>query len=203
MTTGRVPRAPEHLPDAAAAVWREVVAEHHLLEPVDRVALEAYCTTVVRYRDAARKVADEGLVVAGARGPIVHPALAVERQLAEQVTTLGARVLPRRSPRRRRGPMYDATKTSVDAAVHLSSQKYAGPVAAVLTLAWLIDEAQREGPEALRRTAFGAIPAYIKACAELQITPASVPVAGGGDAKPRKSKLTMLRGGGDGHGAAG
>jgi phage terminase small subunit len=195
------PEPPEHLEEDVADVWRTVVAEHQLVEPIDRVGLEAYCTTVVRYRAAAAKVAEEGLVVAGGRGPIVHPALAVERQLADQVTALAGRVLPRRAPARRRGPMYDATKASVDAAVHLSSAKYTGPVAAVLTLAWLIDEAQRAGLDALQRAAFGAIPSYLKACAELQITPASVPTTK--DAKPRKSKLTMLRGGADGAEATG
>lgn len=191
------PLPPEHVTDAVADVWCEIVEQHQLVEPIDRVGLEAYCTTAVRYRDAAAKVAKEGLVVDDGRGrAVVHPALALERQLADQLAALAGKVLPRRSPKRRRGPMYDATKASVDAATHLSAKKYTGPVSAVLTLAWLIDEAQRDGLEALQRAAFGAIPTYLKACAELQITPASVPTVK--DASPRKSKLTMLRGGAGG-----
>ena len=67
---------------------------------------------------------------------------------------------------------------------------------AVRTLAWLIDEAQRAGIEELRKAAFGAIPAYVRGCAELHITPASVPE---GASRPQRRRgggsLQALRGG--------
>ena len=48
---------------------------------------------------------------------------------------------------------------------------------AVLTLAWLIDEAQRAGLDALQKASYVTIPTYLKGCAELEITPASIPEA--------------------------
>ncbi|WP_460994422.1 terminase small subunit, partial [Sinomonas soli] len=175
------------LPVGAAAVWREVVEANDLAGNADRTALEAYCTLVARLREARKRVEDEGMVVKDPRGRVIpHPALAVERQTAEQVRAWGDRFAPLVKPARKRGYMADATAASIAAAPHLAEAKYAGPVAAVKTLAWMIDEAQRDGMEALQKAMTTHVPNYLKACAELQITPASVPAAVPGKSEPKK-----------------
>lgn len=169
------PEPPEHVTDDVAAVWREVVAANGIVGPVDRAALEAYCTLTVRLREASKRVADEGMIVKSGTKEILHPAIALERQLAEQLHALGARFMPVTQKNRGKGPMYDATRRSIKAAAHLVDPVFEGPCLAVVTLAWLIDEAQRAGMEALQRATFNLIPSYLKACNELGITPASLP----------------------------
>lgn len=190
---------PEDMPADASAVWREIVAANDLAGNVDRAALEAFCTLVARLRQARRRVEDEGMVVTDPRGRVVpHPALAVERQTAEQIRAWGDRFAPLVKPTRKRGYMADATAVALANAPHLDDKKYAGAKAAVKTLAWLIDEAQRESMDKLQKAAFGTIPSYLKACAELQITPASLPPkeSGGDEAKPKKGgKLAAIQGG--------
>jgi P27 family predicted phage terminase small subunit len=178
VTSSEPPAPPPGLPEAAADVWREIVESNDLAGTVDRAALEAFCTLMARLREARDRVEQEGMVVEDPRGRVVpHPALLVERQTAEQIRAWGDRFAPLVKPVRRRGYMADATARSITAAPHLGDPKHAGAVAAVKTLAWLIDEAQRTSMDALQRAAFGTIPTYLKACAELQITPASAPAA--------------------------
>lgn len=191
---------PEHLPEDAAEVWREIVATNDLAGTVDRAALEAFCTLVARLRAARRRVNEEGMVVTDPRGRVVpHPALAVERQTAEQIRAWGDRFAPLVKPVRKRGYMADATARAIAAAPHLQDAKFAGAVAAVKTLAWLIDEAQRESMDKLQKAAFGTIPTYLKACAELQITPASVPevteTQNDGKKSSKAAKLAAIQGG--------
>lgn len=166
---------PDRLSEEAAEIWRDVVARGAIAPVVDAVMLEAYCELVVRWRDAAKRIADEGLVVDGGRTPIVHPAVAAERQLSDQLRAWAPLINKPAAPRRRSGPMYDATRRSIAASTDLQHNRYAGACEAVLTLAWVIDEAQREGLEALRKVSYTVIPSYLKGCAELQITPASLP----------------------------
>lgn len=191
---------PESLPEDVAEVWREIVASNDLAGTVDRAALEAFCTLMARLRAARARVSEEGMVVEDKRGRVVpHPALTVERQTAEQIRAWGDRFAPLVKPVRKRGYMADATALAIKAAPHLqgpAGAKYAGAVAAVKTLAWLIDEAQRDSMDTLQKAAFGTIPTYLKACAELQITPASVPAQTGAEqATPKKSRLAALQGG--------
>lgn len=191
---------PDHLPDDAAEVWREIVATNDLAGTVDRAALEAFCTLVARLRAARRRVNEEGMVVTDPRGRVVpHPALAVERQTAEQIRAWGDRFAPLVKPVRKRGYMADATARAIADAPHLQDAKFAGAVAAVKTLAWLIDEAQRESMDKLQKAAFGTIPTYLKACAELQITPASVPevteTQNDGKKSSKAAKLAAIQGG--------
>lgn len=167
---------PADLPETAADVWREIMDTNDLAGTVDRAALEAFCTLMARMREARKRVEDEGMVVKDPRGRVVpHPALAVERQAAEQIRAWGDRFAPLVKPVRKRGYMADATAASIAAATHLSDAKYAGPVAAVKTLAWMIDEAQRDSMDALQKAMVTIVPTYIKTCTELQITPASIP----------------------------
>ncbi|MDQ4502172.1 P27 family phage terminase small subunit [Sinomonas sp. ASV322] len=190
---------PPGLPASAVEAWREIVVANDFAGNVDRAALEAFCTLMARLREARQRVEDEGMVVKDPRGRVVpHPALAVERQTAEQIRAWGDRFAPLVKPARKRGYMADATAASIANAPHLAQRKYAGPVAAVKTLAWMIDEAQREGMEALQKAMATTVPTYLKACADLQITPASVPAkavgaAGGGETKAPASKVTDMQ----------
>lgn len=169
---------PDSMPEDVAIVWREIVSANDLAGRVDRSGLEAYCTLIARLRGARERVATEGMVVKDARGRVVpHPALAIERQTADQVRIWGDRFAPLVKPTRKRGYMADATAASIAAAPHLALKKYLGPVAVLKTMAWLIDEAQRESMDALQKAGVTLIPNYLKACAELHITPASLPAA--------------------------
>ncbi len=182
---------PDAMSEPIAVVWREIVESNDFAGRVDRTALEAYCTLVSRMREAVGRVAREGMVVTDPRGRVIpHPALAVERQTSEQIRAWGDRFAPLTKPTRKRGYMADATAASIAAATHLKAAKYSGPVAVVKTMAWLIDEAQRESMDALMKAGNTLIPNYLKACAELQITPASLPNAlqsaphAGGESQP-------------------
>ena len=187
---------PTSLPADATEVWREIITANGLVGTIDRPALEAYCTLVSRLRQARARVEEEGMVVTDPRGHVVpHPALLIERQTAEQIRAWGDRFAPLIKPVRKRGYMADATALALKHSPHLDDPKFTAAKATVKTLAWLIDEAQRESMDKLQKAAFGTIPTYLKACAELQITPASMPEQPQTPAAPVKSKLTMLRGG--------
>lgn len=187
------PEPPEDLPEGVAVVWREIVASNDLAGRVDRAALETFATLVARLREARRRIDDEGMVVEDKRGRVVpHPALLVERQTAEMVRAWGDRFAPLVKPARKRGYMADATATAITNAPHLQGEagkRYAGAVAAAKTLAWLIDEAQRDSLDALMKaaSASGIVPSYLKVCAELRITPASVPAVKGRQAARQPS----------------
>lgn len=167
---------PERLAEAEHEVWEEMVGRGRMHPSSTPEMLETYCSLIVRWRAAADKVRDEGLVVADEkRGAVVHPALAAERELADQVRKWTPLFNRPTAARRRSGPMYDATKRSITAALIDSKPEFEAICDAVLTYAWLIDEAQREGIEALQKATYNLIPSYVKGCAELQITPASLP----------------------------
>jgi P27 family predicted phage terminase small subunit len=176
---------PDHLPEAVAEVWREIVASNDLAGKVDRSALETFATLMARLREARQRVEEDGMVVKDPRGRVIpHPALAGERSTAEQIRAWGDRFAPLVKPVRKRGYMADATAQTLSEAKHLQGLRFAGPVAALKTLAWMIDEAQRDSMEALQKAMTTTVPSYLKACAELQITPASLPMAGVGAAEP-------------------
>lgn len=169
---------PEHVSDEIAEVWRELLERETIAAHVDVVMLEAYCSLLAQYRAIAAKVAEEGLVVDGGerRGAVLHPALSAQRDLAEQIRRWGPTVAKPIPAARRAGPMVTATRKSIKASTVLADDdRFAGAVEGVLTYAWLIDEAQRAGIDALQKASFVLIPSYIKGCAELQITPASLP----------------------------
>lgn len=49
--------------------------------------LEAFCGQVARLRDAQQRIAAEGLIIADPKGnPIPHPAIAIERAAAAEIT---------------------------------------------------------------------------------------------------------------------
>lgn len=185
---------PDRISAEAQEVWTEIVSRGRLHPAVDPEMLETYCILIVRWRAAAAKVADEGLVVDGGerRGAVVHPALAAERDLAEQIRKWSPLFNKPAGAKRRSGPMYDSTRRSIAAAKLHERAEFEAVCDAVLTLAWLIDEAQREGLEALQKATYNLIPTYVKGCAELQITPASVPAEAAGKAGAG-AKVTKLQ----------
>jgi len=167
---------PEHLDDDRAAVWREVVARGRTAPTVDAMFLEVYCDVVVQYRQASEKIAQDGSVIANEKGAAtVHPALTVQRQLANQLKDWAPLFTKPKAAVRRSGTLSDATKASIAASPEIESKRYEGMKTAAITLAWLIDEAARDGIDEIRKAAYVLIPSYVKACAELQITPASIP----------------------------
>lgn len=168
---------PERVRADVAEVWRENIGRAASFDPkVDAALFEAYCSLIARWRTTAKQVAEDGLVVGDdKKGAIVHPALAAERQLADQIKDWAPLFNRPPAAKRKQGPMYDATRRSIAAANLTNDKEFEGACEAVLTLAWLIDEAQRAGLEALQKASFVMIPSYLKGCAELQITPASIP----------------------------
>lgn len=87
--------APDGMSDGAAAVWRELLHRHAEPEAIVGPELEAYCVTVARARDAARRIDSEGAVVNDERGnPIEHPALAIERKAQAAIKSWGDRFQP-------------------------------------------------------------------------------------------------------------
>lgn len=189
--------APEYLADELKPIWREVVSKLPASKRIDPVSLEAYCGQIAALRAAAEAVKELGVSIEDAQGrKVANPAIKVMREMHVALSKWGDEFAPAPATiKRRSGPMYDATTKAIAAAPHLRNKdQFAGAIAAAKTLAWLIDEAQREGIEALQKSVFGAIPTYLKACAELQITPASTPVmSSGAGAAPTGGKLGKLR----------
>lgn len=188
--------APEHLSAELAAIWAEVVRSHPKPETIVGPRLEAFCAIVLVVRKAHEQIAEQGLVVEDATGrKVPNPALKIADEATETLRKWGREFNRSVGVRRRRGPMFDATCTSVANAEHLKDKReFTGPIEAVKTLAWLIDEAQRAGIEELQKAAFGTIPTYLKGCEALQITPASRPVAKAAE-KKGGGHLQALRGG--------
>jgi P27 family predicted phage terminase small subunit len=80
---------PKHLPPDIASIWAETCKTYGTgSEAITGPALEAYCGQVARLRDAQRRIAAEGLVVADSKGqPVAHPALAIERSAQAEIRT--------------------------------------------------------------------------------------------------------------------
>ena len=55
-------------------------------ESIGEVGMQALCTQIHRMRDAGRRISEEGLIVADARGnPTPHPAIAIEKGAQAEV----------------------------------------------------------------------------------------------------------------------
>ena len=81
---------PAHLDGDAATIWTEIVNAHH--EPARIVGpdLEAYCGQVAMLRDARRRVAREGAIIADSRGlPLAHPAIGLELKAQAEIRAWG------------------------------------------------------------------------------------------------------------------
>lgn len=87
---------PKHLPEDVAPIWVEIVnAWGDDADQVIGPELEAFCGQVARLREAARRIAKEGLITADPKGnPIPHPAIEIERSAQAQVRSWGAQFVP-------------------------------------------------------------------------------------------------------------
>ena len=83
--------APKHLPADIKVIWVETVTAYGAgWEQIAGPRLEAYCGQVARMRDAQRRIAVEGLVVADGKGqPMPHPALVIERTAQDEIRKWG------------------------------------------------------------------------------------------------------------------
>lgn len=81
---------PEHLPPAEAAIWAELVERAPNLRP--SVELEAFVGQVARLREAQRRIAAEGLIIADPKGyPIAHPAIEIEKRAQVEIRAWSGR----------------------------------------------------------------------------------------------------------------
>lgn len=102
-----LPPCPKHLDDETAEVWKELVAAHHDPMRIVGADFDAYCAQVALQRDARRRIAEEGAIIADARDkPEPHPAIELERQAQREIRAWGdkfrpkiARTTPERRPR--------------------------------------------------------------------------------------------------------
>jgi len=86
--------APAHLSSAAALVWAEL--EDGGLIPAP--GFDAYCNQVAIERDAAARIAAEGLIVADAKGqPVPHPALDIQRRAQAEIRSWSGKFRIRRA----------------------------------------------------------------------------------------------------------
>ena len=82
------------MPTAIQSVKDELLAAGYAEIP----GLDAYCGQVVIERDAAARVADEGLVVADAKGtPVPHPALEIGRKAQAEIRAWSPRLRKHRA----------------------------------------------------------------------------------------------------------
>lgn len=184
---------PQHLSDAAAEAWEQVVtAAGATIGPADAPLLEEYAQAIATARAARDRVNAEGLIVADARGEAVpHPALTVEAKALDTIRRLAPHFAPK--AHRAAGYMYRATNKALAAAPDVSgNERYAGAVAATRTLAWIIDMAQEDGREAMRRAAFGPIPTYLKAIKDLGLSPTLRAVEDAPDSNAPDAAVTSL-----------
>lgn len=184
---------PQHLSDAAAEAWEQVVtAAGATIGPADAPLLEEYAQAIATARAARDRVNAEGVIVADARGEAVpHPALTVEAKALDTIRRLAPHFAPK--AHRAAGYMYRATNKALAAAPDVSgNERYAGAVAATRTLAWIIDMAQEDGREAMRRAAFGPIPTYLKAIKDLGLSPTLRAVEDAPDSNAPDAAVTSL-----------
>ncbi|UXE05408.1 hypothetical protein SEA_RENNA12_57 [Arthrobacter phage Renna12] len=90
MTKGEEFPPPAYLDEAAAEVWREVMAQHHEPAKIAGPDLAAYCGQVALQRDLRERIATEGAIIADERGrPEPHPAIAMERAAQKEIRDWG------------------------------------------------------------------------------------------------------------------
>jgi len=79
-------KKPAHLTPEMIAIWDELLPQ---INPhIGAIGFEALVTQVYRSRDAQKRIAEEGLIVADAKGVAVpHPALAIEKQAQGEIRT--------------------------------------------------------------------------------------------------------------------
>lgn len=98
---------PADLPAHLAKAWQHVAASWPEQMPMPSGAdFTAYLGQLTVLMDAQARIADDGLIIADAKGNAVpHPAILIERQAQEQIRAWGATFTPievaRRTPRKK------------------------------------------------------------------------------------------------------
>ena len=81
---GKVPRCPKWLPERAKEEWKRVAPALHaagLLTGLDLCALESYCLTYAKWREAEQRLAEEGLTILTPNGCLqAHPCQSASNQ---------------------------------------------------------------------------------------------------------------------------
>lgn len=73
---------PAHLSPASAVVWQELVGEG--VQPAP--GFDAYVNQIALERQCSTRIAEEGFIVADAKGvPIPHPALEIQRKAQVEI----------------------------------------------------------------------------------------------------------------------
>lgn len=87
---------PGHMPTDVATIWAEITTAYGPgADQITGPDLEAYCGQVARLREAQRRLATEGLVIADPKGnPIPHPAIAIERTAQDEIRKWGQTFKP-------------------------------------------------------------------------------------------------------------
>lgn len=99
---------PPHLDGDAATIWTEICNAHHDPARIVGPDLEAYCGQVAVQRDARKRIAREGMIVADSRGtPTPHPAIQIEQKAQAEIRAWGDKFRgrtprPAAQPRRER-----------------------------------------------------------------------------------------------------
>ncbi len=90
--TVRLPRAPDHLGDAAKKEWQRAgrfLLEHGLVSDLDRAAFAAYCTAYGRWVECEEALKTYGVMLKSPNGfPVQSPYLAVANRALEQMKSL-------------------------------------------------------------------------------------------------------------------
>ena len=81
---GSVPECPKWLSGIAVEEWNRVATGLHqagLLSMLDESALESYCVTYAKWREAEQRLADEGLTILTPNGCVqAHPCQSISNQ---------------------------------------------------------------------------------------------------------------------------
>lgn len=83
--------APATLPDKVADVWDEVVPDLvaiGLVRSIDATMLEAMCRAIARARECEAIIDDEGVMIDGHRGSVIHPAFRVAERSWKTALTI-------------------------------------------------------------------------------------------------------------------
>lgn len=80
----RLPKAPEYLPDGAKVTFNRIIEELQPrgLRDADLEAIAMLCQSAWIHQEATKNIASQGLIVKGARGPMVNPLVKVARDEA-------------------------------------------------------------------------------------------------------------------------
>ena len=87
--------APEHMPAAESEIWAQMVKSGAPEGP----ELEAFVGQVARLREAQKRIAAEGLIIADPKGyPIPHPAIAIEKSAQAEIRAWGSKLSAKSTP---------------------------------------------------------------------------------------------------------